>query len=86
LGTVGTIISAALYPALAVLLGEIINAFDPFHPASDFMDILKKILIASCIIGGIAGVFSYMFFAFYQHLAENITFDLRRRFLHHLLL
>jgi ABC-type multidrug transport system fused ATPase/permease subunit len=26
-------------------------------------------------------VFSYMFFAFWQHLAENITTDLRKRYI-----
>jgi hypothetical protein len=61
----GTIVSAAIYPALAVLLGQIINAFDPFKPASNFMDVLKIILIVSCCLGAVAGIFSYMFFAFY---------------------
>ena len=33
-------------------------------------------MIAFCLF-----VFSYIFFAFWQHLAENITLDLRKRYI-----
>ena len=86
LGTIGCMIASAIYPAIAVLMGLVIDAFNPINPPKEIMNTMRMILIACFICSAIAWIGSYMFFAFFQHIAENISFDLRRRFLHHLLL
>jgi hypothetical protein len=83
---IGAIITGALYPALAIVLGALTNTFDPHNSSADTVDKMRKLVIIIVCIGIISWIFAYMFFAFFQHLAENISFDLRKRFLHHLLL
>ncbi len=83
---IGAIVAGALYPALAIVIGALTNAFDPNNASSEIVAKMRSLVIIIVIIGFGAWIFAYMFFAFFQHLAENISFDLRKRFLHHLLL
>jgi hypothetical protein len=46
---------------------------------------MRRLTIYISIVGGIQWVFTYASYAFWQHLAENISFDLRGRFLKALL-
>lgn len=85
-GTIGAIVAGAMYPALAVVIGQLTNAFSPENSPADTVHSMRNLVIYIVIIGIISWFFAYMFFGFFQHLAENISFDLRKRFLHHLLL
>lgn len=78
------IVASAIYPAISVLMGQIIDSFNP-QKLQDIKGFMQTILISCFIISGIAWISSYLYFAFFQHLAENISFDLRRRFLEKLL-
>jgi hypothetical protein len=42
---------------------------------------MRTVAIYVSIVGGISWLFTYFFHGFWQHLAENISFDLRTRFL-----
>lgn len=69
-------------------MGNVASAFTPGGGGGGGGDLISEmnfiasyvILIATCLF-----IFSYFFFAFWQHLAENITSDLRQRYLRALL-
>jgi hypothetical protein len=58
------IVASAIYPAISVLFGQIIDSFNPSKLAG-MEDFMQTILIACFIISAIAWVSSYMFFAFF---------------------
>lgn len=64
-GVIGSIVSGAIYPAIAIVLGEIIDAFDPASDPSDILEDMKQILIIFLIVGCITWVGTYMFYAFF---------------------
>ena len=49
------------------------------------MDTMKSITGWTCLIGGATMIFGYFYYAFWQHLAEDLTFGLRTRFLNTIL-
>jgi len=38
-----------------------------------------------CLVGLGKCIFGYIFYSFWQHLAENVSFDLRSKYLHAIL-
>jgi len=38
-----------------------------------------------CLVGLATWLFGYIFYSFWQHLAENVSFDLRSKYLHAIL-
>ena len=85
IGNLSAVIAGVLMPSIAILMGEIINDFNPNNPKTLLLNKLSTLAIWISVIGIIGWIFTYIFFAFWQHLAENISFDLRRRFLDKLL-
>jgi hypothetical protein len=43
----------------------VIDVFDPVHPPADIMETMLKIMVASILLGVIAWVSAYIFFAFF---------------------
>ena len=65
-------------------MGNVAAAFSPGGSAQEGGDIITNMgFIASYVILIATSLFvcAYMFFAFWQHLAENITTDLRMRYI-----
>lgn len=85
IGSLFAVASAAIITSLAVILGDITNTFDPFSSSDSVMTAMRTLMRNILIIGGAGAVAGYFHYAFWQHVAENITFDLRSRFLHKLL-
>ena len=85
IGTFFAIASAAIISSLAILLGDITNTFDPTTSSDAIMDQMRILLRNILLVGAAGAIASYFYYAFWQHVAENITFDLRSRFLHKLL-
>lgn len=85
-GTISSLLAGAILPSISLIMGNVASAFTPGgQGATDIISEMNfiasyVILIATCLF-----IFSYFFFAFWQHLAENITSDLRQRYLRALL-
>jgi len=48
---------------------------------SDIIMTMSKVATFVMLIALLLFIFSYMFFAFYQHLAERICLDLRKKYI-----
>ena len=72
-------------PGVAIVFGFIINAFNVKNTGDDVLEIMREIAIGSIIAAAVGWLWSFIFYSFWQHLAEDISFDLRRRFLKKLL-
>ena len=85
IGTLGAIIAGLMLPSIALIMGSIANNFGDQTDASNMSETIAK---TSKLVVGVAViifVFSYIFFAFWQHLAENISLRLRKMYLRALL-
>ena len=78
LGTLASILAGMILPSISVIMGNVTVAFTGGGSIVDEMN-----FIASYVVMISVGLFitSYIFFAFWSHLAENIAIDLRRRYL-----
>ena len=85
IGTCAAVITGVLLPSLSIIMGEITNTFDPDNSAEDIKDTMATLSGYIAIVGLGTWVFGYIYFSFWQHLAENITFNLRSRYLHAIL-
>jgi ATP-binding cassette subfamily B (MDR/TAP) protein 1 len=82
-GTTAAILAGAILPSISLVMGNVAVAFSGGSSTSS-ANILSQMSVIASIVMLIAlalFVFSYMFFAFWQHLAENITTDLRKRYI-----
>jgi hypothetical protein len=84
-GYLAGIIAGAIVPALGIIIGGITTSYDPDKTDTDINKGMLKMFISCQILGVCVWAFSYMYYAFWQHLAENITFDLRKRYIKALL-
>jgi ABC-type bacteriocin/lantibiotic exporter with double-glycine peptidase domain len=46
---------------------------------------MKTTALVICLVGLGQWFFAYVYYAFWQHLAQNVSFDLRSRYLHAIL-
>ena len=77
-------IAGAILPSVSLIMGNVATAFSGGGSSSSGGDIISNMsYIASYVvlIAMTLFTFSYMFFAFWQHLAENITTDVRKRYI-----
>lgn len=85
LGTIGAIIGGGMIPSISIIMGDVTDTFDPSTSPDKVLHDMKKVAIAITILAGCIWIFSYFYFAFWQHLAENITSDLRKRYMQSLM-
>ena len=78
IGTLAAILAGMILPSIATIMGNVAEAFTGGGSIVDEMN-----FIASYVVMISVGLFvsSYIFFAFWSHLAENIAIDLRKRYL-----
>jgi hypothetical protein len=81
IGTLSAVICGALLPSIGVVMGEITNTFGPQNSQEEIRESMELLVGYICIVGAGTWVFGYIYYAFWQHLAENITFNLRSRYL-----
>ena len=74
-------------PSIAFIMGNVANAFSgsASDQGGDILGDMSYIASYVFLISALLFIFSYMFFAFWQHLAENIVTDLRKRYLRSLM-
>jgi ATP-binding cassette subfamily B (MDR/TAP) protein 1 len=83
-GTLAAVLAGAILPSISLVMGNVAAAFTTGGSNSGQVSIISQMSVIASIVMLIAlslFVFSYMFFAFWQHLAENITIDLRKRYI-----
>lgn len=85
IGSISAVCCGCLLPSMSIMLGEVTNAFDPDNTADEILDTMSWIGWIISIIGACTWITGYFYYAFWQHLAENISFDLRSRYLHAIL-
>lgn len=85
-GSISAVISGLLLPSISLFMGEVAENFGPEKSNDDTLEsmlwLTKWILTVACLLF----LFAYIFYAFWQHLAENISADLRARYLDALLI
>jgi hypothetical protein len=90
-GTLSAILAGAILPSISLVMGNVAAVFSGSMPANPVEPQQSMLQIMGLIVGVVIGIsisifaFAYLFFAFWQHLAENITTDLRKRYLKALL-
>lgn len=78
-GTLASVLAGAILPSISLVMGNVAAAFsgnDDTSPDDGNTNILQTMTVIASIVALIAlclFVFSYMFYAFWQHLAANIT-------------
>lgn len=81
IGSLAAVFTGFLMPGLAILIGLITGTFDPDNSPDEIynqMSILAGVIV---LIGVVTWITSYIYYGFWQHLAENVSFDLRSRYL-----
>ena len=83
IGTAASIIAGMILPSISLIMGNVTAAFTGGGGASHQAIIDEMNFIASYVIMISVGLFitSYIFFAFWSNLAENIVIDLRKRYM-----
>jgi ATP-binding cassette subfamily B (MDR/TAP) protein 1 len=85
IGTISAICAGVLLPVISIAQGAVTNTFDPVNGKEGILDAMKSVSLYICIIGLVTWFFGYVYYAFWQHLAQNVSFDLRSRYLHSIL-
>ena len=86
IGTIGAIVAGLLLPSIALIMGSIANIFgDDGISGEEMSETIAETAKLICLVSVLIFVFAYIFFAFWQHLAENISLKLRKMYLKSLL-
>lgn len=85
IGLIAAVITGILLPAMGIIMGEVTNTFDPDNSGEEIKDTMTTIAGYISLVGLGTWIFGYIYYAFWQHLAENVSFDLRSRYLHSIL-
>ena len=87
-GTVSAMIAGAILPSVSLIMGNVASAFSGGGGSSisgggggDIISNMGFIASYVVLIASSMFLFAYLFFAFWQHLAENIVTDLRKRYI-----
>ena len=86
IGSLAAIIAGGILPSISLIMGNVASAFSSGGSggsggSSDIISNMSYIASYVVLIAMTLFTFSYMFCAFWQHLAENITTDLRVRYI-----
>lgn len=83
-GTLASILAGGILPSISLVMGNVAAAFSGNDPNEQQDNILQTMTVIAAIVSLIAlslFIFAYMFYAFWQHLAANITKELRKRYI-----
>ena len=82
-------LAGAILPSISLIMGNVASAFTQPAGSSetggDVISDMSYIVSYVILIAVSMFVFSYIFYAFWQHLAENIVTDLRKRYINALM-
>jgi ATP-binding cassette subfamily B (MDR/TAP) protein 1 len=84
--TIMAVCAGALGPTMAIFIGTITNTFNPNSSMDSALNSMRRLALIIMGIGIALWLCGYIYFAFCKHLAERITYTLRKLYLHSLLL
>jgi ATP-binding cassette subfamily B (MDR/TAP) protein 1 len=85
MGTVSALIAGFLLPSISLAVGAVTNSYDPRNAKEELLNTMKSVSLYICLVGLGTWLFGYIYYGFWQHLAQNVSFDLRSRYLHAIL-
>ena len=77
IGSLASVVAGMILPSISTIMGNVSEAFT----SGGSLDEMNYIASYVVLISAGLFVFSYIFYAFWSHLAENIAIDLRKRYL-----
>jgi len=81
-GTLAAVLAGGILPSISLVMGHVASAFtEGGSSTGNIMGTMSTIAVIVMMIATLLFIFSYIFYAFYQHLAENICLDLRKRYI-----
>lgn len=81
LGLLMGLICGGVSPAVAVVMGKVIYIFDPKYTTKEVNEMIIELLKFIAVLSSVLWVTGYMQYALLQHVAEQISFDLRAKYL-----
>lgn len=81
IGSTAAILAGAILPSVSLVIGNVAVVFSGGNTPAGIKDQMSLISLLVLIIVVVVYVLCYIFYAFWQHLAQNITRDLRKRYL-----
>ncbi|CDW86105.1 abc transporter [Stylonychia lemnae] len=85
IGTLAAVATGILLPCFALIIGDLGEAFLPSNEPDYKRRLLKEISGQMALLAVGTWIAGYIYYAFWQHIAENISYDLRLRYLKALL-
>jgi len=77
-GTLAAVSAGGILPSISLVMGHVASAFtNSGSSPTNIKETMSFIAVFVMLIALLLFIFSYIFYAFYQHLAENICKDLR---------
>jgi ATP-binding cassette subfamily B (MDR/TAP) protein 1 len=89
IGSLSAVLAGAILPSISLIMGNVASAFTQPRPGESGGDIIQDMsfIVSYVILIAVSlFIFSYVFYAFWQHLAENIITDLRKRYINALMM
>jgi len=80
-GYICAIGAGLIMPSVAVIMGEVVGAFDPNKIEEDIAELMKGLMRGILIISFSLWIIGYIYYSFFQHVAETIAINLRGRYL-----
>ncbi|CDW89499.1 abc transporter [Stylonychia lemnae] len=81
IGTLSAITTGVLLPLFSILSGQLADTFDPKNTPEDIKQAMNVVSAYIALLGFGTWLFAYIYFSFWQHVAENIAFNLRVKYL-----
>jgi ATP-binding cassette subfamily B (MDR/TAP) protein 1 len=69
IGIFCSLVAGFLLPCISIAMGEVTNTYDPRKKPDDVLDDMRLISIYICLTGIATWLFSYIYYAFWEHLA-----------------
>lgn len=80
-GIIGAVCAGILLPSISLVMGEVTSAFGQSTSKEETLSIMARLAKIIVVIAIAIFICGYVFFAFWQHLAEKISLNLRARYL-----
>lgn len=84
-GVLFSVLAGLVAPTVSIVMGELIAIYDPRSTPDEINNGIEFLIKVICAISLTLWVFSYVQYAFMQHAAEKLAFELRFRYLNSLM-
>jgi ABC-type multidrug transport system fused ATPase/permease subunit len=85
LGSIALVLAGGFVPSLSLLYGQLISSFNPTNTGAETYEIMAWVAKWTTVIGCGELAVGYLYYALWQHVACNLTYDLRNRYVRKLL-